>query len=171
MTDPTLIPAARIVRVDAAASPRRMGALLTGAAVMLAVVLATALPARAKPDTEDVLKTILGLAIIGALADQADRNDDDQHIEYDRDRYKPEWKHDKKRKKGATIPAACAIQISGKKRDAVVYSESCLRRAGVTRNLPYQCSNEAKIYGRWDTIFSEQCLRNAGFRLVHGPND
>lgn len=164
---PRTVPAARIARADTATSPRRMGALLTGAAAVLSLVLATALPAQAKPDAEDMLKTLLGLAIIGAIANEA--NDNKGKItRYDDDRYYPvpDHKPHKKKKKGFNVPAACAIQISGRKRDAVVYSESCMLRAGVNRNLPYNCSNEAKIYGRWDTIFSAQCLRNAGFRLA-----
>lgn len=160
---PRTLPAARIIRPDTATSPRRMGAMLTAGAAILAVVLSTAVPAQAAPDSEDMLKTLLGLAIIGAIANEANK-DNKKPGRYDDDRYYPVPSKPHK-KKGYTVPASCAIQISGKKRDAVVYSESCMLRAGVNRNLPYECSNEAKIYGRWDTIFSEQCLRKAGFRL------
>lgn len=160
---PRTFPAARIIRPETATSPRRMGAMLTAGAAILAVVLSTAVPAQAAPDSEDMLKTLLGLAIIGAIANEA--NKDNKKPRYTDDDYYPAPSKPHKKKKGYTVPASCAIQISGKKRDAVVYSESCMLRAGVNRNLPYNCSNEAKIYGRWDTIFSEQCLRNAGFRL------
>lgn len=155
MTEAKLIPAARIVRAEAYSSPRRMGGWLTAGAVVLSMVLATALPARAAPDGEDIAKTLLGLLIIGAIADSMDDNDG-------RGKPRPTPKPDKKKDR---IPAACAIQIAGKRSEAIVYPERCLRDSGVTRRLPYHCASEARVYGRWDTVFSAQCLRDAGFRL------
>lgn len=168
MTATTLIPAARFTRADIPASPRRLGALITAGAAVLAIVLATALPARAAPDGEDIAKTLLGLAIIGAIANSID--DKDNHKGRG-DRYKPAPVPPKRDTHAGRIPATCAIQITGKKRDAVVYSENCLRRSGLTKRLPYHCGTEAKIYGRWDTVFSAKCLRDAGFRVGISPND
>jgi hypothetical protein len=168
MTAHMLIPAARITRAEISASPRRLGALITAGAAVLAIVLATALPARAAPDAEDLAKTLLGLAIIGAIASSIDDNDNDRGRG---DRYKPAPTPPKRDKHAGRIPSSCAIQINGKKRDAVVYSENCLRKSGVTKRLPYHCGTEAKIYGRWDTLFSAKCLRDAGFRVGISPND
>ncbi|WP_225027212.1 hypothetical protein [Xinfangfangia pollutisoli] len=167
MTETRLIPAARIARQSARAepSPRGFTRMFTAGAAVVALVLSTTLPARAAPDGEDYLKTIIGLAIIGAIAKSAN----DKKKDRDDDHYVPAPKPGKD--KGRRIPASCAIEIAGKKRDAVVYPESCLREAGVTRNLPRNCSNEAKIFGEWDRIYSAECLRSAGFRVGISPND
>lgn len=150
MHAPRIIPATRILRADRNPSPRRFAACVTAAATAVALVLATALPARADRQGDDLAKALLGILVIGGIVSQLDKTDRDSPPKYT----------------SATrrVPAVCAIQISGKRRDVTVYPESCLRQHGVKR-LPDQCGNDARIYGKRDRIYGEDCLREAGFRL------
>lgn len=165
-----VIKAARIARDVSPPTHRRFGAMLTGGALVLALGLATALPARAAPDGEDLAKALLGLAIIGAIAESADSKDDRREtvpVWGDRsDHWSDGHHHDKwKKKRRVEVPAVCAVQVSKKRRTTVVFPETCLRRAGLGRDLPRYCADEARIRGDWQRVYTADCLREAGLRI------
>lgn len=69
------------------------------------------------------------------------------------------------------VPSVCAVEVSGVRRDVTVYPERCLRREGFDFRLPRHCANEARVFGRVDRVYSEMCLRNAGFRVDSRGHD
>ena len=126
-------------------SPRGLAALITGGAVVLALVLATVIPARA--DTKDDLaKAVIAALLVGVIANELD------------DDPKPRPTSKKR------VPAACAISIDGADRSVTLFPESCLIEHGL-RHLPRDCGNRATIFGQRDRVFSARCLLSAGFRL------
>jgi hypothetical protein len=157
---------ARTQKADNLPSPRRVAGFFTAGAVVLSMILATALPAHAGKRQDDVAKALIAALILGAIIHETKR--DDRHPapapapEPVQKPWHKNWKHHHEQ---ATIPAVCALQFDGDRRSVTVYPESCLLRQGVARNLPRGCANEARIYGKWDRIYSERCLRDAGFAL------
>ncbi|MBE2275023.1 MAG: hypothetical protein IAE87_01875 [Rhodobacteraceae bacterium] len=148
-------------------SPRKFAAGITAAAAVAALVLSTALPARAGPDRDDIAKGLLAVLVIGALAHEAkkagkpapapepepagigDRDDSFRHG------------HDRRER----IPRVCAIEIEGNHRSVELYAESCLRDEGVRGALPRDCASRALIFGQRDRVYGVDCLRDAGFRV------
>jgi hypothetical protein len=128
-------------------SGNRFATMLTGGAVVLAMVLATAMPARADKN-DDLAKALIAALVIGAIVHETKRDDP-----------KPEPVRQPR------VPAVCAISISGAQRDVTLFPESCLRREGFDYRLPLGCANQARIFGKRDRVYSAQCLRDAGFRL------
>lgn len=63
------------------------------------------------------------------------------------------------------VPAVCAVEVSGARRNLTVYPERCLRREGFEFRLPRYCAYEARVFGRMDRVYTESCLRDAGFRV------
>jgi hypothetical protein len=148
-----------------AAARRRFVATLAGAATALALMTATAVPARAAPDGEDLAKALAAIAVIALIAkanEDKGRKSSGSRDHGDRGDY-----HDGR---GARVlPAECAIEVDRHGRgDRIVYSERCLRRSGVEGRLPFQCSNEVRVRGRSMTVFPQSCLLNAGFRPERG---
>lgn len=131
-------------------SGRRFAAMLTGGAAALAVVLATAIPAKADKK-DDLAKALIAALVVGAIAH--------------------ELKDDKKPApvpepvKQPRVPAVCAISIDGADRSVTLFPESCLRQEGFDYRLPRGCANGATIFGERDRVYSAQCLRDAGFRV------
>lgn len=66
------------------------------------------------------------------------------------------------------MPAVCAVEISGARRNVTVYPERCLRRTGFDYRLPRQCAYEARISGRIDRVYAAPCLRDFGFSVGRG---
>lgn len=135
---------------ESSLSGRRFAAMLTGGAAALAVVLATAIPAKADKK-DDLAKALIAALVVGAIAH--------------------ELKDDKKPApvpepvKQARVPAVCAISIDGADRTVTIFPESCLRQEGFDYRLPRGCANGATIFGERDRVYSAQCLRDAGFRV------
>jgi hypothetical protein len=129
-------------------SGRRFATGLTGGALVLALVLGAAMPAKADKK-DDLAKALIAALVVGAIVNELDAEP--------RDRYEPV--------KQKRVPSVCEISIDGAQRSVSLYSENCLRREGFTQRLPRNCANEARVFGRADRVFSAQCLRNAGFRL------
>ena len=129
----------------------RLFALLIAAATALALVLASAVPARADRKKDDVLKALASIAAI-ALISKAVK--------------------DKKRRNTPApapvqmprVPGVCAIEIGSGRGSVTGYAERCLREEGFNYRLPTGCATSIRIYGRADRFFPEQCLRDAGFR-------
>jgi hypothetical protein len=130
-------------------SGRRVAAMITGGAAALALVLATAIPARAEKN--DLTKALIAALVVGAIA----------HELNDKDKPAPLPEPVKTKR----VPAVCAISIDGAERSVTLFPESCLRKQGFDYRLPRYCANGATIFGKRDRIYSAQCLRDAGFRL------
>lgn len=128
---------------------RRFTTMLTGGAAVLAMVLATAMPARADRK-DDLAKALIAALVIGAIVHETKK---------DKPRAVPEPVNQRR------VPAVCAISIEGAERDVTLYPESCLRREGISQRLPRGCAANATIFGRSDRVYSAQCLRDAGFRI------
>lgn len=128
-------------------SGRRLAAMITGGAAALALVLATAIPAKA--ETNDLTKALIAALVVGAIA----------HELNDKDKPAPEPVKSKR------VPSVCAISIDGAERSVTLFPESCLRKEGFDYRLPRYCANSATIFGKRDRVYSAQCLREAGFRV------
>ena len=131
-------------------SGRRLASIVTGAAAALALVLATAIPARAEKN--DLAKALIAALVVGAIAHELKDND--------RPVPRPEPAKTKR------VPAVCAISIDGADRSVTLFPESCLREEGFSYRLPRHCANSATIFGKRDRVYSAQCLRDAGFRVT-----
>lgn len=132
-------------------SGRRLASIVTGAAAALALVLATAIPARAEKN--DLAKALIAALVVGAIAHEL------------KDKDKPVPLPVPEPVKSKRVPAVCAISIDGADRSVTLFPESCLREEGFSYRLPRHCANSATIFGKRDRVYSAQCLREAGFRV------
>ncbi|MES2916695.1 MAG: hypothetical protein V4753_16375 [Pseudomonadota bacterium] len=135
-------------------SGRRFAAMLTGGAAALALVLATAIPARADKK-DDLAKALIAALVVGVIANELK----------DKDKPAPVPVPVPEPVKSKRVPAVCAISIDGADRSVTLYPESCLRAEGFDYRLPRGCANSATIFGERDRVYSAQCLRDAGFRI------
>ena len=135
-------------------SGRRFAAMLTGGAAALALVLATAIPARA--DKNDLTKALIAALVVGVIA----------HELKDNKKPAPAPLPEPEPVKSKRVPSVCAISIDGADRSVTLYSEGCLREEGFDYRLPRDCANSATIFGERDRVYSAQCLRDAGFRIT-----
>ncbi|MCU0903583.1 MAG: hypothetical protein MUE83_06870 [Tabrizicola sp.] len=135
-------------------SGRRFAAMLTGGAAALALVLATAIPARADKK-DDLAKALIAAIVVGAIA----------HELSDKEKPAPTPVPLPEPVKSKRVPSVCAISIDGAERSVTLFPESCLRAEGFDHRLPRGCANAATIYGERDRVYSTQCLRDAGFRV------
>lgn len=133
-------------------SGRQFATVLTVGALVLALVLGAAMPAKA--DKADTLAQALIAALVAAgavnqlaPAPKAPPVVVTEPVKQNR------------------VPSVCAISIDGAQRSVSLYSENCIRREGFDQRLPRGCANEARIFGRDDRVYSAQCLRDAGIRL------
>lgn len=123
--------------------------LLVAAAMAIALIAASAVPARANRN-DDTLKALAAIAAIALIAKAVKDN-----------------KHGNGHPKpvqSRRVPAVCAIEIGSGRGSVVGYAERCLREEGFNYRLPTGCATNIRIYGRSDKFFPEQCLRNAGFK-------
>mgnify|MGYP001765443585 CR=1 FL=1 len=133
-------------------SGRRFAAMLTGGAAALAVVLATAIPAKADKK-DDLAKALIAALVVGAIA----------HELKDEDKRRPVPLPDPVRH--PRVPSVCAISIDGAQKSVTLYPESCLRKQGFDYRLPRDCANRATVFGKRDKVYSAHCLRDAGFQV------
>ena len=136
-------------------SGRRFAAMITGGAAALALVLATAIPAKADKK-DDLAKALTAALVVGAIA----------HELTDKDKPAPVPVPVPEPVKNKRVPSVCAISIDGTDRSVTLFPESCLRAEGFDYRLPRGCANGATIYGERDRVYSAQCLRDAGFRVT-----
>jgi hypothetical protein len=136
-------------------SGRRFAAMITGGAAALALVLATAIPAKADKK-DDLAKALIAALVVGAIA----------HELTDKDKPAPVPVPVPEPVKNKRVPSVCAISIDGADRSVTLFPESCLRAEGFDYRLPRGCANGATIYGERDRVYSAQCLRDAGFRVT-----
>lgn len=135
---------------QATLSARGLATILTGGAAVLALILATAIPAKADKK-DDLAKALIAAVVIGAIAHEL--ND------------KPAPSPAPLPVRHPRVPSVCAISINGAERSVTLYPESCLRAEGFTHALPRGCANGASIFGERDRVYSAQCLRDAGFKV------
>ena len=133
---------------------RGLAGLLTAGAVVLALVLGTALPARADRK-DDLAKALLGALVLGVIVNELT----------DKPRAAPVVIPPPVPATSRRVPTVCAISIDGSQRSVTLYPETGLRREGVQGRLPVACANTATVFGRKDKVYSAQCLRDAGFRV------
>lgn len=138
-------------------SGRRFAAILTGGAAALAVVLATAIPAKADKK-DDLAKALIAAIVVGAIAHELTDKDKPAPLPVPLPEPEPV--------KSKRVPSVCAISIDGAERSISLYPESCLREEGFDYRLPRGCANSATIFGERDRVYSAQCLRDAGFRVT-----
>lgn len=159
----TMVITSHFPRPTARNAGRRLVAIVAAAATALGLLAGTAIPARA--DNNDLAKALAALAIVGIIAQQANKNRprNAPPVYQPYDPYQPAPQPQPTR--APRVPAACAIEISGNSGTATVFGERCLREEGFTYRLPQYCARQARIYGQNDRIYSDQCLRDAGFRV------
>lgn len=132
----------------------RVTTLMVAAAVSLAMIVASALPARADRNNDDVLKALAAIAAI-ALISKAVKDNKRRHAPAP-----PPVPVQVPR-----VPGVCAIEIGSGHGSVTGYGERCLREEGFNYRLPTDCSTSIRIYGRADRFYPEQCLRDSGFRI------
>lgn len=137
-------------------SGRRLAAMITGGAAALALVLATAIPAKAEKN--DLTKALIAALVVGVIAHELKDKDKPAPLPVPLPEPEPV--------KSKRVPAVCAISIDGADRSVTLYPESCLRDQGFTYRLPRHCANSATIFGERDRVYSAQCLKEAGFRVT-----
>lgn len=138
-------------------SARRFAAMLTGGAAALAVVLATAIPAKADKK-DDLAKALIAALVVGVIAHELKDKDKPARVPVPLPEPEPV--------KSKRVPSVCAISIDGAERSVTLYPESCLRDEGFKARLPRGCANTATIFGQRDRVYSAQCLRDAGYRVT-----
>lgn len=138
-------------------SGRRFAAMITGGAAALALVLATAIPAKADKK-DDLAKALIAAIVVGAIAHELTDKDKPAPVPVPVPTPEPV--------KSKRVPSVCAISIDGADRSITLFPESCLRAEGFDYRLPRGCANGATIYGERDRVYSAQCLRDAGFRVT-----
>lgn len=170
MQTPRIIPASRILRAGTQPGPRRFAAGVTAAAAMAALVLSTALPARAKVEGDDLAKALIAALVIGAIVHETKKKDDPAPVPAPVPAHGSghDDRHDGLHPERPVIPRVCAIEIEGERRAIQLYPESCLRDEGVGGPLPRDCATRATIFGMPDRVYGADCLRDAGFRLRGG---
>lgn len=132
---------------------RRVAAALAAAVTVLALLVTSALPARAASGVRTEVTPLTVAAIVPP-------------VDAGRTLHAPAQPLVQVR--SPRVPAVCALQISGARRDVTVYPERCLRRVGFDYRLPRHCAYQARIHGRTDRVYAQDCLRNAGFRVDAG---
>lgn len=127
---------------------RRLAAILTAAALVLAGAVATATPARAQSN-EDIVRFLLGAAAVAIII----RAIDDNH----RPVYIDRW----------TLPDSCLERVRIRGREADIYNARCLGRGGY-RNLPQHCEVSYRTPNGRRTGYEARCLYRAGYRPETG---
>ncbi len=134
---------------------RRVAAVAIAAVTILALMAATAVPARADRASDNLAKALVAAIAVGAIINSIDKG-----------RAQPApLPAPPVQVRNPRVPSVCAIEISGARRDVTVYPERCLRREGFDTRLPRQCAHDARVFGRIDRVYGEDCLRDAGFRV------
>ena len=143
--------APRILPIDAKRPMRRLVATLTAGVTALSLMLASAVPAHADRQSDNIAKALVAALAIGAIVHSIDKNRTPAPAPTP--------------VRSPRVPSVCAIEVSGARRDVTFYPERCLRREGFTYRLPRDCAIDIRIRGRVDRAYGERCLRDAGFRV------
>jgi hypothetical protein len=129
--------------------PSRFMSLIVAGATALAMITASAVPAHADRNNNDLLKALAAIAAVAIISKAV---------------------KDNKRKHQApvpvrmpAVPGICAIEIGSGQGSVTGFAERCLREEGFNYRLPAGCATKIRVYGRSDNFYPEQCLRDAGF--------
>lgn len=149
---------------------RRLAATVAAAATALALMTATAVPARASTESDSIARLIAALAAVAVLGNTLNDNDRRGQVVAPSQPARGNDRggradHDNRRERVQVLPQACAIEISGRRHSNTVYVERCLRRSGIEGRLPQQCATRVYLRNRPASAFGENCLRDAGFRV------
>ncbi len=163
---------------------RRLVAALAAAAMVGATIAATAAPAKASPDADDIARALAAIAALAIIANAVD--DDSPSYRppyYNPPTYRPPYYNPpyynpptyrppyhpqpKPPAHGAKVlPDSCRVAVVDREnRRNVYYTASCLRRAGVER-LPQACQTEVRLNGDKARVYRDNCLFNNGFRTA-----
>jgi len=148
--------------------------LLAVTASTLALSPVASVPARAA-DTRDIVGAIIGIAAIGAIAHQINKNRKEQRGQPDRRKTYDDgrhWRHDDRRGYGRdrrdarVLPGQCLRILDGGRHDGIVFPESCLRQSGVHYGqLPRHCETQIRTYRGTVDVYPARCLARAGWTL------
>lgn len=147
-----------------------------------ALALGAASPAAAASDGQKVVNTILGIAALGAIIHQIDKNKKksepkrDTRYDYrhgdrygkDRDRWEREHRHEDHRREARAlrVPAACVISVSGRNGRSQAVSEDCLNRSRFEGKLPRACAFDIRTdRGARRTVYGTSCLQGRGVHI------
>lgn len=148
----------RALPIDGPRPLRRLLATLAAGVTALSLMLATAVPAHADRRSDDLAKAVAAAIALGLIVHSIDRGRADPAPVATPVRHR-------------AVPAVCAVEVRGARRDRVVYPERCLRREGFEARLPRDCAVHIRIRGREDRAYGERCLLDAGFRIGGGRDD
>ncbi len=151
----------RTLPIDRKRPVKRLMATLTAGLTAMSLLVATAMPAHADRQSDNLAKALIAAIAIGAIVNSIDKG---------RAQPAPAPVPVPVRHRGV-VPAICAVEVSGARRDAVFYPERCLRREGFNARLPHDCAISIRMRGRTDRAYGERCLRDAGFRIGGGRRD
>ena len=151
-TTPSRPKTLRALPIDGPRPLKRLMAILAAGVTALSLMVASAVPAHADRQSDNLAKALAAAVAIGIIVHSVNKG-----------RAHPAPVITPVRR--AVVPAICAIEISGARRDRVIYPERCLRREGFDARLPRDCAIHVRIHGREDRAYGERCLRDAGFRI------
>lgn len=127
----------------------RFMSLMVAGATALALITASAVPARADRNNNDLLKALAAIAAVAIISKAV---------------------KDNKRKHRApapvtlpVVPGICAIEIGSGHGSVTGFAQRCLREEGFNYHLPTGCATRIRVYGRSDNFYPEKCLRDAGY--------
>ncbi|MDP2740472.1 MAG: hypothetical protein Q8O82_17605 [Pseudorhodobacter sp.] len=151
---------------------KRLTLLTTAAAVALTSLVAT--PAAALGQREkDVIGLLLGLAVIGTIANEIDRSHRTQPQPQPQPRWYPQPQPQPYRPtppiyrsdRITYLPAACvrSVRLNSGRHDVV--SAQCLSEQGVRATLPVTCAFDIRTDWGLQRVYGTQCLSDAGFRV------
>jgi hypothetical protein len=165
-----------------------MKRLVTAAsALAIAVTSMAAAPAAAQDNSDrSALGLVLGLAAVGIIAHELDKDRDDDREESKRDRnyysdnrYRDDRyyhyddrhdgrhdnRHDNRSDRARLIPRQCVVETRTGGRRTHVVSEQCFRRVQ-GKGLPGACQFQIRTdRGRQD-VYGVNCLRDRGYRVA-----
>ncbi|MEZ5911199.1 MAG: hypothetical protein R3D84_02355 [Paracoccaceae bacterium] len=141
----------------------RLTATIAAAAIALSGV--TAAPARA--DSNDLIKLVLGAAVIYGIAKEVDRRNDKKKAR-NHARYDPKPDSAAIQRKIDRAARYCAVDVRDHRGVTTYYDKQCLRRAGITRRLPAYCEYDLRLTKGTSRVYDGQCLREAGLKIGAG---
>lgn len=144
-----------------------MKTFFLSAATAAALVLSPASYQTAQAnDLSDVLGPLLGLAILGAVINEAtDDNDDKVRTQTtSRQSFKPH--HKSHRAQRRVLPSQCIRVLETRRADRIVLPERCLNNRGIRNaQLPNRCERRVSTRNGGVTVYGARCLADAGWRL------
>lgn len=136
-----------------------MKTLLLTAATASALVLSpvTSQPAQSA-ELSDLLAPLIGLAILGAVINEA-ADDDDTPVTQT-------VNHRSNLAKRRVLPGQCLRVLETRRADRIVFPERCLNRRGIRNaQLPNRCEREVNTRNGRIDVYGARCMADAGWSL------